>query len=447
MSRDDLDRRLAALPEERRRLLELRLARERARRGAGALEPAPREPPAAAPDLAGMAAARAAAAPDPPGSRAAAASAPGRRPLDFSLFFFSAHGAGGAPGSDPGPGGKYRLLLEAARFADREGFAAVWTPERHFVDFGGLYPNPSVLAAALAMVTERVQLRAGSVVLPLHHPVRVAEEWAVVDNLSGGRAAISCASGWHPSDFALRPGTWEERREVLFRDLETIRRLWRGEPLTVTGGDGAPYEVRLRPRPLQADLPVWITSAGSPATWERAGTAGANLLATLGSQPLPDLARKIGRYREARALAGHDPAAGIVSVMLHAFVGDDLAAVKARVREPLGDYLRTYLAQRDNFLAIPGITEADKEALVPIAFEHYVREASLLGTPESCRGLLDRLAAAGVDEIACLIDFGLPAGEVLAGLPALAALARERRAGAAPDAAEETAAAPAGALR
>ena len=89
------------------------------------------------------------------------------------------------------PRDRYRLLLEGAKFADREGFTAVWTPERHFHAFGGLYPNPSVASAAIAALTTRVQIRAGSVVLPLHHPARVAEEWALVDNLSQGRVGIS----------------------------------------------------------------------------------------------------------------------------------------------------------------------------------------------------------------------------------------------------------------
>jgi hypothetical protein len=119
--------------------------------------------------------------------------------LGFSLYFFSDDGS---KDSDD----KYRLVLESAKFADRNDFSAVWTPERHFQDFGGLYPNPAVLSAALATITERVQIRAGSVALPLHHPVRVAEEWSVVDNLSGGRVAIAFASGWHVNDFALDPG-------------------------------------------------------------------------------------------------------------------------------------------------------------------------------------------------------------------------------------------------
>ena len=113
------------------------------------------------------------------------------RPISFSLFYFAA-------GEDAAADG-YRLLLEGARFADRNGFEAVWTPERHFHAFGGLYPNPSVTGAALAAITENVGIRAGSVVLPLHSPIRVAEEWAVVDNLSrrAGRRSRSPPVGSH----------------------------------------------------------------------------------------------------------------------------------------------------------------------------------------------------------------------------------------------------------
>src|SRR5215208_5062509 len=151
--------------------------------------------------------------------------------LSFSLYFFSDDGAKDSPD-------KYRLVLESAKFADRNGFSAVWTPERHFQDFGGLYPNPSLLGAALAMITQRVQLRAGSVALPLHNPIRVAEEWSVVDNLSKGRVAVSFASGWHPEDFVLSPGSYGERREIMFRGIETIQQLWSGKTVRFPDVDG-----------------------------------------------------------------------------------------------------------------------------------------------------------------------------------------------------------------
>lgn len=390
----ELERRLASLSPEKRRLLELRMARK----GVGKRSVAD----GAVPDLHGGPLA----AGGPPAA------------MDFSLFFFSAEG------STTGP--KYDLLLDATRFADRSGFTAVWTPERHFQDFGGLYPNPSVLGAALAVVTERLEIRAGSVVLPLHHPVRIAEEWAVVDNLSHGRAAIACATGWHPTDFVVRPEAFDDRRETTFRTVELLRRLWAGEEVELTAGDGATVAVRSLPRPIRRELPLWMTSSGNTATWEKAGELGTNVLTSFGSQPFPDLERKVGRYREARRRAGHE-CDGVVSVMLHTFLGDDADAVKEKVREPLSDYLRTHLAQRDSFMDLPAITAADKEALIPIAFEHYVRQASLIGTCDSVTPLVNRLARAGVDEIACLIDFGPEREAVLASLEHVAELVRRHR--------------------
>src|SRR5690606_23303152 len=111
----------------------------------------------------------------------------GQRTIDFSLFYFASDEGG--QGAD-----KYRVLIEGAKYADENGFAAVWTPERHFHAFGGLFPNPSVASAALSTITKNVKLRAGSCVSPLHHPARIAEEWALVDNLSDGRVGISFAA-------------------------------------------------------------------------------------------------------------------------------------------------------------------------------------------------------------------------------------------------------------
>lgn len=338
-----------------------------------------------------------------------------RASMRFSLFFFSADGA--VAGAE-----KYRLVLDCARFGDRHGFDAVWTPERHFVEFGGLYPNPAVLGAALAVATQRIQIRAGSVVLPLHHPIRVAEEWSVVDNLSGGRAAISCASGWHPDDFVLAPEDYADRKNLMIRNIDLIRRLWAGESVMFPGihGDGVP--VRMLPRPVQPSLPIWVTTSGNVETWELAGDLDAHVLATLGNQTIEELGSKVARYREARARRGHDPAAGIVTIMLHTHIGPDPDVIRARVREPLAEYLRTHLAQRDRYVQIDRITERDKQALADLAVEHYLEHASLLGTPQSCSQRIDRLASVGVDEIACLLDFGLDPSHVLAGLEPLDAV-------------------------
>jgi natural product biosynthesis luciferase-like monooxygenase protein len=154
---------------------------------------------------------------------------------------------------------KYRLLLEEAKFADRHDFTAVRIPERHFHPFGGLYPNPSVLASALAMVTERIRLRAGSVVVPIYHPVRVVEEWAVVDNLSRGRIDLSLAAEWNPNDVALAPDSYADRYDLLFNGRATIRTLWRGGTITLRSGVGKHVQVRVHLAPSQPDIALWLT--------------------------------------------------------------------------------------------------------------------------------------------------------------------------------------------
>src|SRR5690606_18397800 len=100
-----------------------------------------------------------------------------RADVDFSVIFFS--DAGRYAGANP-----YTLLFDIAEYVDADGFSAVWVPERHFHRFGGIYAHPGVLAAALATRTRNIRLRAGSIVLPLHHPALVAETWAMIDNLS-----------------------------------------------------------------------------------------------------------------------------------------------------------------------------------------------------------------------------------------------------------------------
>jgi natural product biosynthesis luciferase-like monooxygenase protein len=344
--------------------------------------------------------------------------------MDFSLFYF-------ANDSTEAGGDRYRLLLDGARFADTHGFSAVWTPERHFHPFGGLYPNPAVTGAAVAAITDRIGIRAGSVVAPLHSPFRIAEEWAVVDNLSGGRVGLSFASGWHAVDFALRPENYADRRTVLLDTVEQVRRLWRGETVTALDGVGVEQPIAVYPPPVQRELPVWVTSAGGVETFRAAGRSGAGLLTHLLGQDLDDLAGKIVEYR--RAIAERPDAdgwPGHVVVMVHTFLGEDDDAVRELVREPLCGYLRSSLGlllgsgHAGNARRIDPATlkERDVDFLVRRSFDRYFDDGGLLGTVEKGQRIVARLRDLGVDEIACLIDFGVDTKAVLAGLEHLDAL-------------------------
>ncbi|HYW51836.1 MAG TPA: MupA/Atu3671 family FMN-dependent luciferase-like monooxygenase, partial [Gemmatimonadaceae bacterium] len=365
---------------------------------------------------------------------ASTASSPVRRAaardVGFSLFYFSADEQ--EQGRD-----KYRLLMEGARFADTHGFEAVWTPERHLHAFGGLYPNPSVTSAALAAITTRVAIRAGSCVLPLHHPARVAEEWSVVDNLSNGRVGISFAAGWQPNDFVFRPENYADAKQSMFRDIELVQRLWRGETLPFPGPRGD-VEVRTLPRPVQPELPTWITTAGNPETFEQAGRFGGHLLTHLLGQSVEELSVKIAAYRAAWRAAGH-AGEGRITLMLHTFVGDSDAQVREIVREPMTAYLRTSVGLIKQYAGVfptlrrrPGsdgsdidftaLTPEEMDALLEFSFERYYQTSALFGSVETAAAMVDKVRAIGVDELACLVDFGLDTSTVLAHLPQLDAL-------------------------
>jgi iturin family lipopeptide synthetase A len=249
------------------------------------------------------------------------------RKLAFGLSYFGPYPA--AFTDD-----KYDLLLESARYGDREGFHAIWVPERHFHEFGGFSPNPSVLAAALARETRRIQLRAGSVVLPLHDPIRVAEEWALVDNLSGGRVGVAFASGWHPNDFVFAPDAYGHHRELTFEGVETVRRLWRGERITRRGGQDCTVELSIYPRPKQTSLPSWLTIVNNPDTYRKAGEAGVGVLTNLMGQSIDDLAANVAIYREALAAHGHEPSEGNVAVLIHTYLGADADQAVDTARQP-----------------------------------------------------------------------------------------------------------------
>lgn len=344
------------------------------------------------------------------------------RELRFSLFYFADAEAGARED-------KYRLYLEGARFADAHGFEAIWTPERHFHENGGLYPNPSVLSAALATITRNVRLRAGSVALPLHHPLRVAEEWSAVDNLSGGRVDLSFTSGWIPNDFSIAPwpGVFHRKREAMFEILEQVRELWSGGTIRVRDGVGKEVDLQIFPKPIQRRLPIWITCSGDPASFVRAGEMGFNVLTALLTQPLEEAAEKAALYRAARARAGLDPAGGCVTLMMHTFLGRDEQEVRARVQGPLTEYLKSHIDLMKTMVAslnlkLDQVDLTDPKwgsYLASFAFERYYRMGSLIGTPDRCMEMVNRLKAMGFDEVACLIDFGVPADEVLASLPLL----------------------------
>ncbi|GGL56373.1 MupA/Atu3671 family FMN-dependent luciferase-like monooxygenase [Wenxinia marina] len=374
-------------------------------------------------------------------SRALKGAAPAANAIDFSLFYW---------GNDDGVGrDKYGLLLEGAKFADANGFCAVWTPERHFHAFGGPYPNPSVTGAAVAAVTHNIAVRAGSCVAPLHHTARIAEEWAVIDNLTNGRAGLAIASGWQPDDFVLRPeNAPPKNKTAMFDAIRDLRRLWAGEAVEFPRADGTPHAVVTQPRPVSERLPLWVTTAGNPETWREAGANGCNVLTHLLGQSIAEVAEKIGIYHAALRESGHDPADHTVTLMLHTYLAADRETAREVAREPMKDYLRSAAALIKQYAwAFPAfkkpqgvdnpmqidlgdLSAEEMDAILDFAFARYFDESGLFGTVEDAVQRVEELKAIGVDEVACLIDYGIDRQAVLDGLRPLAEVLARVNAGA-----------------
>ncbi|MEQ6248528.1 MupA/Atu3671 family FMN-dependent luciferase-like monooxygenase [Sulfitobacter sp. HNIBRBA3233] len=362
------------------------------------------------------------------------------RKIDFNLFYW---------GNDDGAGpAKYELLLEGAKFADANGFNAVWTPERHFHAFGGPYPNPSVTGAAVAAVTKTLSVRAGSCVAPLHHPARIAEEWAVIDNLTNGRAGLAIASGWQPDDFILRPeNTPPQNKPAMYDAIDQLRRLWRGEAVEFPTKDGSPFAVVTQPRPVSAELPVWVTTAGNPETWKEAGQIGANVLTHLLGQSVAEVGDKIKLYHAALREAGHDPADFTVTVMLHTYLDQTRARAEEIARGPMKDYLRSAAGLIKQYAwAFPAfkrpegvknpfevdlgsLGDEEMEAILEFAFQRYFNDSGMFGTVADGVARAEELKRIGVDEIACLIDYGISVPQVMEGLKPLAEVLQRTNAG------------------
>jgi natural product biosynthesis luciferase-like monooxygenase protein len=243
----------------------------------------------------------------------------------------------------------------------------------------------------------------------------------------------------------LQPQNYRDRKDVLERGIDVVRRLWRGDAVERPAPDGRTVSVRTLPRPLQPELPVWITSAGNVETWQLAGRLGANVLTHLLGQSLEELRARVDAYRAARRAAGH-AGDGHVTLMLHTFVGTSDEEVYRVVRQPMLDYLRSSLSLARSFVGsfptfrtraagedaalaadVAALAPAELDALLEHSFHRYHDRSGLFGTVGTCLRMVDRCREVGVDEIACLVDFGVPAAAVVDQFRELAELHRRAR--------------------
>ena len=213
-------------------------------------------------------------------------------------------------------------LLEEIELADRVGLDVFGIGEHHRPDY--ISSAPAVVLAAAAARTKRIRLTRAVTVISSDDPVRVFQQFATLDLLSGGRAEIMAGRGSFIESFPLF-GYDLEQYDALFADkLELLLKLREGERVTWRGKHRPPIEdLGVYPRPVQNPLPVWIAVGGTPQSVVRAGTLGIPMaLAIIGGQP-ERFAPIADLYRESLRRAGHDPAGVPLSINSHGYIAED----------------------------------------------------------------------------------------------------------------------------
>lgn len=207
-----------------------------------------------------------------------------------------------APGFSPiENAARYSTALEMAEWADRRGFGLVVLSEHHGTEDGYL-PSPLIMAAAVAARTEKILMSVAALLVPLHDPLRLAEDIAIVDNLSGGRLSVVAGLGYRPVEYEMFDRDWRSRGRRLDECLEVMLKAWTGEPFEYQG-----TTVRVSPRPFSQPHPIVMVGGSTTKAAERAARFG------LGFFPAVDDAELAEIYREACRRLGREP--GFVNLL------------------------------------------------------------------------------------------------------------------------------------
>ena len=242
-------------------------------------------------------------------------------PMELGNYTFAELTADPRTGRSVSPAERLRDLLEEIELADQLGLDVFGLGEHHRPDF--VVSAPAVVLGAAAARTERIRLTSAVSVISSDDPVRVFENFATLDLLSGGRAEIMAGRGSFTESFPLFGYDLDDYDELFAEKLGLLLELRDSVHVSWSGRHRAPLEdAGVYPRPLQPQLPVWIAVGGNPPSAVRAGVLGLPLaLAIIGGRP-EQFVPLVELYRQAGAGAGHDPAQLSVSINSHGYIAD-----------------------------------------------------------------------------------------------------------------------------
>lgn len=296
-------------------------------------------------------------------------------------------------------GGDFEETIQECERAEAAGFDSVWLGEHH--GSAMMHPTPLIRLAAIAGRTRRLRLGTGVLLLPLYHPLAVAEEAAMVDVISGGRLVLGLGVGYAPEEFAAFGVPIAERGSRMDEALPLLHRLFTEEKVTHEGRHYRVTGVTVTPRPVQRPRPpVWIAGWIEPAI-RRAARLGD---AWLGgpSARLDELSTCVHLYRSARAAAGREPTTGEIALMRYAFVAESTEKARA-IAGPA--FIRSF---EEMYFRWPH--PVVKRPAGALTIEALAADRLVIGDPESCIRQIERFRTElGLTHLVCRVSaVGVP---------------------------------------
>ncbi|MGD2071417.1 MAG: LLM class flavin-dependent oxidoreductase [Gemmatimonadota bacterium] len=285
--------------------------------------------------------------------------------MEIGIYSFAEARFDPATGRQLGVERRIAELLEEIELADRVGLDVFGVGEHHRADYA--VSSPAVVLAAAAARTERIRLTSAVSVLSSDDPVRVFQDFALIDQISGGRAEIMAGRGSFTESFPLFGQDLGDYDELFSEKLDLLLQLRANERVTWAGRhrpsiDGRP----VYPRPVQEPLPVWVAVGGSRPSVVRAARLGLPMaLAIIGGAP-ERFRPAVELYREVAAKAGHDPARLPVSINSHGFVADDADAAVRISFPPFAETMTRIGRERGWPPTTPGRLEAERALRGPL---------------------------------------------------------------------------------
>ena len=326
--------------------------------------------------------------------------------MQFAVFMLPCY----RPAVAPSLHAFYAELSEAVQLADRTGWDRVWCSEHHFHYYGGAVPNPAMMLLAWARDTKRIRLGSGVSLLPMNHGINVAEDYAMLDQLSGGRLDFGVGRGYLPHEFQGFGVTEDMTLGRFDEAFEIINRAWAGERFAFDGKHYAFGETEIHPKPFQDPVPIWCACSRAQESYEWTGRENYALMMNQYPMSFADAVTRFDWFKDAYAAAGHDPAKreAMMSLFLHIAPSEEQAIAEAKpaVQEHANLFRLLFGGDRWNT-----DYEGDESVFDFITggtgnVEEVFRERTAIGTVDQICERIETYRDLGFTEISFVVRYG-----------------------------------------